>query len=98
MVAAGSLDFEDALRLVRRRGELMQEHGAGAMAAILGLAAEDVAAIAQDAGAEVANFNTPVQTTVSGRTAAVERAIASAKERGAKRACCCRSAAPSTRR
>ena len=86
MVAAGSLDFEDALRLVRRRGELMQEHGAGAMAAILGLAAEDVAAIARDAGAEVANFNTPVQTTVSGRTAAVERAIALAKERGAKRA------------
>ena len=86
MVAAGSLDFEDALRLVRRRGELMQEHGAGAMAAILGLAAEHVAAIAQDAGAEVANFNTPVQTTISGRTAAVERAIASAKERGAKRA------------
>jgi [acyl-carrier-protein] S-malonyltransferase len=86
MVAAGSLDLEDALRLVRRRGELMQEHGAGAMAAILGLAAEDVAAIVQDAGAEVANFNTPVQTTISGRTAAVERAIASAKERGAKRA------------
>jgi [acyl-carrier-protein] S-malonyltransferase len=86
MVAAGSLDFEDALRLVRRRGELMQEHGAGAMAAILGLTAEDVAATAQDAGAEVANFNTPVQTTVSGRTDAVERAIASAKERGAKRA------------
>ena len=86
MVAAGSLDFEDALRLVRRRGELMQEHGAGAMAAILGLAAEDIAAIARDAGAEVANFNTPVQTTVSGRRAAVERAIALAKERGAKRA------------
>jgi [acyl-carrier-protein] S-malonyltransferase len=86
MVAAGSLAFEDALRLVRRRGELMQEHGAGAMAAILGLAAEDVAAIARDAGAEVANFNTPVQTTVSGRVEAVERAIALARERGAKRA------------
>ena len=86
MVAAGSLNFTDALRLVRRRGELMQEHGAGAMAAILGLAAEDVAAIARDAGAEVANFNTPVQTTVSGQTPAVERAIALAKERGAKRA------------
>src|SRR5215208_5905869 len=86
MVAAGSLKFEDALRLVRRRGELMQEHGAGAMAAILGLAAEDVAAIAREAGVEVANFNTPVQTTVSGRTAAVERAIALARERGAKRA------------
>jgi [acyl-carrier-protein] S-malonyltransferase len=86
MVAAGSLAFEDALRLVHRRGQLMQEHGAGAMAAILGLAAEEVAAIARDAGAEVANFNTPVQTTVSGRTAAVEQAIALARERGAKRA------------
>jgi [acyl-carrier-protein] S-malonyltransferase len=86
MVAAGSLVFEDALRLVRRRGELMQEHGAGTMAAILGLAAEDVAAIARDAGVEVANFNTPVQSTVSGGVAAVERAIALAKERGAKRA------------
>jgi [acyl-carrier-protein] S-malonyltransferase len=86
MVAAGSLNFEDALRLVRRRGELMQEHGAGTMAAILGLAAEDVAEIARDAGAEVANFNTPVQTTVSGRKDAVERAVALAKERGAKRA------------
>ena len=86
MVAAGSLAFEDALRLVRRRGELMEEHGAGSMAAILGLAAEDVATIARDAGVEVANFNTPVQTTVSGRLPAVERAIALAKERGAKRA------------
>jgi [acyl-carrier-protein] S-malonyltransferase len=86
MVAVGSLNFEDALRLVRRRGELMQEHGTGAMAAILGLAAEEVATIARDAGAEVANFNTPVQTTVSGRRVAVERAIALAKERGAKRA------------
>jgi [acyl-carrier-protein] S-malonyltransferase len=86
MVAAGSLNFQDALRLVRRRGELMQEHGAGTMAAILGLAAEDVAAIARDAGVEVANYNTPVQTTVSGSVAAVEQAIALAKERGAKRA------------
>jgi [acyl-carrier-protein] S-malonyltransferase len=86
MVAAGSLDFADALRLVRRRGELMEEHGAGAMAAILGLTAEIVAAIAHDAGAEVANYNAPEQTTVSGRADAVERAIGLAKERGAKRA------------
>jgi len=86
MVAADSLDFQDALRLVRRRGELMREHGAGAMTAILGLAAEDVVAIARDAGVEVANFNTPVQTTVSGKVEAVKRAMALAKERGAKRA------------
>ncbi len=85
LVAAGALRFEDALRLVRRRGELMQEHGAGAMAAILGMTAEDVADVARDAGAEVANFNAPDQTTVSGRADAVERAINLAKERGAKR-------------
>jgi [acyl-carrier-protein] S-malonyltransferase len=86
LVAAGALRFEDALRLVRRRGELMQEHGAGAMAAVLGMAAEDVADVARVAGAEVANFNTPDQTTISGRADAVERAINLAKERGAKRA------------
>ena len=86
MVAAGSLDFADALRLVRRRGELMEEHGAGAMAAILGATAEAVAAVAQDAGVEVANYNAPDQTTVSGRADAIERAIVLAKERGAKRA------------
>jgi [acyl-carrier-protein] S-malonyltransferase len=86
LVAAEALAFEDALRLVRRRGELMQEHGAGAMAAILGMPPEDVAAVAQEAGAEVANYNAPDQTTVSGRADAVERAIALAKERGAKRA------------
>ena len=86
MVAAGSLDFADALRLVRRRGELMQEHGSGAMAAIIGLTAKDVMSIADDAGAEVANYNAPDQTTVSGRVDAIERAIVLAKERGAKRA------------
>lgn len=86
MVAACALDFEDALRLVRRRGELMEEHGAGAMAAILGLTVDEVAAVARDAGAEVANYNAPDQTTISGRTEAVHQAIALAKARGAKRA------------
>jgi [acyl-carrier-protein] S-malonyltransferase len=86
LVAAGSLAFDDALRLVRRRGELMQEHGAGVMAAILGLAPRDVVTIAGEAGAEVANFNAPDQTTVSGPVAAVQRAVELAKARGAKRA------------
>lgn len=85
LVAAGALAFGDALRLVRRRGELMQEHGAGAMAAVLGMAPDDVAAAARDARAEVANFNAPDQTTISGRVEAVERAMALATERGAKR-------------
>ena len=86
LVAAGALDPIAALRLVRRRGELMQEHGAGAMAAVIGLRPEAVAAIAAEAGAEVANFNAPDQTTVSGRTEAVRRAMDLARERGAKRA------------
>lgn len=86
LVAAGSLGALDAVRLVRRRGELMQAHGAGAMAAVLGMPSAEVAAVAREAGAEVANFNAPDQTTVSGTDAAVERAMALAKERGAKRA------------
>lgn len=86
LVAAEALSLEAALAIVRRRGELMQEHGAGAMAAVIGLAAGAVAEVAAEAGAEVANFNAPDQTTVSGREAAVERAMVVAKERGAKRA------------
>jgi [acyl-carrier-protein] S-malonyltransferase len=93
-VAAGALDFADALRLVRRRGELM--HGAGTerpgtMAAILGLdvAQVDLAcAEARGAGLEVvaANYNAPGQIVISGDVAAVERACEIAREKGAKRA------------
>jgi [acyl-carrier-protein] S-malonyltransferase len=86
LVAAGSLSLHDALRLVRRRGELMQEHGRGAMAAILGLDPNEVVNVAREAGAEVANYNAPDQTTVSGSREAVERAMELAKSRGAKRA------------
>ncbi len=86
MVAVGALDLPDALRLVRRRGELMQEHGAGAMAAILGLLPDEVAAVARDAGVEVANYNAPDQTTISGRPDAVAQAMTLAKARGAERA------------
>ena len=86
LVAVDALDLNDALALVRKRGELMQQHGAGAMAAIIGLDPDAVADIAATAGAEVANFNAPGQTTVSGRTESVEQAMALAKERGARRA------------
>lgn len=86
LVAAGALRFDDAVRLVRRRGELMQEHGAGAMAAILGMMPEDVLAIARDAGVEVANYNAPDQTTISGRREQIATAMELAKSRGAKRA------------
>jgi len=91
-VAAGVLAFGDAVLLVRRRGELMQEAvpaGVGAMAAILGLAAEAVeSACREAAGGEVvapANFNSPEQTVIAGHAAAVARAGALCSERGAKR-------------
>jgi [acyl-carrier-protein] S-malonyltransferase len=93
LVAAGVMSFEDGLRTVRRRGELMAEIGdrvRGGMAAILNLPAETVAQVCREAGdagiVEVANYNGPAQTVISGEIAAVERAMALAKERGARRA------------
>ncbi|HEV2464613.1 MAG TPA: ACP S-malonyltransferase [Acidobacteriaceae bacterium] len=93
-VAAGVLSFTDAVKTVRSRGRFMQEAvpaGQGAMAAILGLTSDEAARACADAAAETgevvsaANFNSPEQTVISGSTAAVERASALAKERGAKR-------------
>ena len=93
LVAAGALDFADAVKLVRLRAELMQSavpQGVGAMAAILGLEDEQVKAIcaetAQGEVVEAVNFNSPGQVVIAGNTAAVERAMAAAKEAGAKRA------------
>lgn len=85
-VCTGALPFADAIRLVRRRGELMQEFGHGAMAAILGMETAAVQALAAEAGVEVANINAPGQVTIAGRQEAVERAAALARERGARRA------------
>jgi [acyl-carrier-protein] S-malonyltransferase len=92
-VAAGTLRFADALRIVRRRGRFMQEAvpvGQGAMAAILGLDADAVArACAEAAQGEVvspANMNAPGQVVIAGAKDAVARASARAKELGAKRA------------
>jgi [acyl-carrier-protein] S-malonyltransferase len=92
--AAESLNLEDAVRTVRRRGELMYESGVkrpGTMAAILGdtnRPIEDICADAsQEAGLVVpANYNGPGQVVLSGEEAGVERAMALAKEAGAKRA------------
>jgi [acyl-carrier-protein] S-malonyltransferase len=91
--AAGAFEFPDALRLVRRRGELMFESGTkrpGAMAAILGLSEGNVEAACaratEDGDVVPANYNTPEQLVISGEVAAVERAMAVAKELGAKRA------------
>jgi len=93
LVAAQSLGFAEALKLVERRGQLMQEAvpaGQGAMAAILGLDdAQVVAACAEAELGEVVsavNFNTPGQVVIAGSAAAVERAIAACKAHGATRA------------
>jgi [acyl-carrier-protein] S-malonyltransferase len=93
LVAAGVLDFADAVRTVRNRGTYMQEAvpvGVGAMAAILGLDADTVlAGCAEAAQGQVcspANINSPSQVVIAGNTEAVDRACELLKERGAKRA------------
>ncbi|MDM1707216.1 ACP S-malonyltransferase [Thiopseudomonas alkaliphila] len=93
LVAAGSLSLAEAVKLVERRGQLMQQavpEGTGGMAAILGLDDADVqAACAESAQGEVVsavNLNAPGQVVIAGAAAAVERAIEACKARGAKRA------------
>lgn len=85
LVAAGALDLADAARIVRRRGELMEEHGRGGMLAVLGLDDATLLEVASETGVEVANFNAPGQITVSGREEALDAAAALARERGARR-------------
>lgn len=92
LVAAGALDFADAVQLVRKRGQYMQEAvpaGVGAMAAILGMTPEKVAevcrAAAEDQVCSPANINSPAQIVIAGDAAAVERAQEIAREAGAKR-------------
>ncbi len=101
LVAAGALSLSDAARLVRRRGELMQEAvpvGVGAMAAILGIDAAKVAeaceAAAQGQICAPANFNSPSQIVIAGHKEAVERAVEECKARGAKRAMMLKVSAP----
>jgi [acyl-carrier-protein] S-malonyltransferase len=91
-VAAGTMGFADAVRVVRRRGQYMQEAvpvGAGAMAAILGLDGDEVARACEEAAqGEVvspANINGAGQVVIAGTTAAVQRAGERAKARGARR-------------
>ena len=92
-VAAGSIEFVDALRIVRRRGELMYEAGLrwpGAMAAVLGLPPERLSDLLEQAGEQgiiqAANLNSPRQVVVSGESAPVELAIDLAPGLGARRA------------
>lgn len=93
LVCGGALDFAEAVRLVADRGRFMQEavpQGQGSMAAVLGLDDQQVAdvcaAAAQGEVVEPVNFNAPGQVVIAGTSAAVERAIAGAKQAGAKRA------------
>jgi [acyl-carrier-protein] S-malonyltransferase len=92
LVTAGAIRLEDAVRLVRKRGQYMQEavpKGEGAMAALLGLgpaAAEDICReAAQGQVVSPANWNSPAQVVIAGQTAAVQRAVELAKRHGAKR-------------
>jgi [acyl-carrier-protein] S-malonyltransferase len=93
LVAAGVIEFKDAVPLVRFRAQAMQDAvpvGQGGMAAILGLSDEDVIAACNEAAGgeivEAVNFNAPAQVVIAGSKAAVERACEIAKAKGAKRA------------
>jgi len=101
LVAAGSLDFGDALRLVRKRGRYMQEAvpaGVGAMAALLKLPEGELDRVLAEAiQADVvsaANFNTPDQVVIAGHASAVNRAVELAKAAGARRAVLLQVSAP----
>ena len=93
LVAAGGLTFRDAVAIVQKRGRYMSEAvpaGTGAVAALLGLAAEVVREACREAGSagvvQAANFNSPGQVVIAGEKAAVERAIEIAKTKGCKKA------------
>ncbi len=91
LVCAGVIKFTDAVELVKLRGEFMQAAvpaGTGAMAAIIGLADDQVVAACESANGIVSavNFNSPGQVVIAGHVEAVEEAMANAKEAGAKRA------------
>lgn len=92
LVVAGALRLADAVRIVRKRGEFMQQAvpvGTGAMAAVMGLALDDVETLCRDAArgevVEVANVNSSAQIVIAGHKPAVERAVALAGERGGKK-------------
>lgn len=103
LVAAGVLDFREAVRLVHLRGKFMQEsvaEGTGKMCAILGLDIDTVTTVCESASIDAAtvvaaNINSPEQIVISGHTAAVDIAANLAKERGAKRVIPLQVSAPS---
>ena len=93
LVCAGAVSFADAMRVVKRRSELMQEAvpvGIGAMAAVLGLDDDTIVSLCDEAStigvAEPVNFNSPGQVVIAGHATAVSQAVEFAKEHGARRA------------
>jgi [acyl-carrier-protein] S-malonyltransferase len=93
LVAAGVIDFKDAVPLVRFRAQAMQEAvpvGQGGMAVVLGMGADDVRAVCAEAAqgevVEAVNFNEPTQIVIAGHAGAIDRACEIAKAKGAKRA------------
>jgi [acyl-carrier-protein] S-malonyltransferase len=93
LVCAGAVDFVDAMKVVKRRSELMQEAvpvGIGAMAAVLGLDDDTIVSLCDEAStigiAEPVNFNSPGQVVIAGHATAVTQAVEYAKEHGARRA------------
>ena len=88
LVAAGSISFEDALLLVKRRGELMEEasnKNPGKMACVIGMDLESIETLCKGIGCEIANLNCPGQVVVSGKTTNIELFAGIAKDKGAKR-------------
>jgi len=88
LVAAGSISFEDALVLVRKRGELMEDasrKNPGKMACVIGMDIPDVESLCKGIGCEIANLNCPGQVVISGKANNVELFASLAKEKGAKR-------------
>ncbi len=89
LVAAESLSFSDAVKLVHLRGQLMEDasgENPGKMASILGLGLKSIEEICEETGAEIANLNCPGQIVISGAVDAVDKAVLRAKEEGARRA------------
>lgn len=88
LVAAGSMTFEDAVLLVRKRGQFMEEasrQNPGTMASVIGLSLEETKKVCSETGAEIANLNSPGQIVISGAKEKVEAASNLAKERGARK-------------
>lgn len=89
LTAADAISFEDALMLIKVRGEAMEQaaqQNPGTMASVMGLDLESCRSVAQEAGCEIANLNTPEQTVLSGNKEAIEKACQLAELKGAKRA------------